>query len=288
MSGKIIVTGATGNIGTPLVKALAEMKADFRAVAHSEEKTQALRAMGVDAVCADMSTGKGLDAAFAGGKALFLNSPFFPQMGEAAEGLVASAKKSGVKHVVKLSGMGADQGSISLARWHRAAEVAVEKSGLAWTHLRPNSFMQNYLAFHAGSIKAQGMFYAPLGDGSVSYVDTRDVAAVAAAVLTNPSAHVGKAYTITGPEALSSQRAAAILSEATGKAVAYVDVPESAALDSMLKMGMPDWMVKALLELFAINKAGYTASVSGDVKAVTGQAPRAFASFAKENAEAFR
>jgi len=287
MPGKIIVTGATGNIGTPLVKALVEMKADFRAVTHSEGKASALRGIGVDAAPADMSSGQGLDKAFEGGKVLFFNSPFFPGMGEAAPGLVAAAKKAGITHIVKLSGMGADQGSISLAKWHRAVEVAIERSGLAWTHLRPNSFMQNYLAFHAGAIKGRGMFYAPQGDGAVSFVDTRDVAAVAAAALANPSAHAGKAYTITGPEALNNQRVAAILSEVTGKTVTYVDVPESAARDSMLKMGMPDWMATALLELFAINKAGYTAAVSADTQAVTGRAPRTFAAFARDNAQAF-
>lgn len=288
MPGKIIVTGATGNIGAPLVKALAEMKADFRAVTHSEGKAAALRSKGVDAANADIATGQGLDKAFEGGKTLFLLTPPFPQMGESARGLLTAAKKAGITHVVKLSGMGADQGSISLAKWHRAVEVVIEKSGLAWTHLRPNSFMQNYLAFHAGAIKGQGMFYAPLGDGAVSYVDTRDVAAVSATALANPSAHAGKAYTITGPEALDNKRVAAILSEVTGKTVTYVDVPEGAARDSMLKMGMPDWMAEALLELFAINKAGYTAAVTGDIKAVTGRAPRAFANFASENAEAFR
>ena len=288
MPGKIIVTGATGNIGSPLVQALVEMKADFRAVTHSEEKARALRGKGVDAAPADMSSGVGLDKAFEGGKVLFLNSPFSPQIGEAADGFVSAAKKAGISHIVKLSGMGADQGSISLAKWHRAAEGAIERSGLGWTHLRPNSFMQNYVALHAGAIKGQGMFYAPLGDGAVSYVDTRDVAAVAATALTNPSAHAGKAYTITGPEALTNQRVAAILSKAVGKAVTYVDVPESAARDSMLKMGMPDWMAAALLELFAINKAGYTATVSGDVHAVTGRAPGTFADFAMDNAEAFR
>lgn len=288
MPGKIIVTGATGNIGTPLVKALAEMKADFRAVTHSEEKAQTLRGKGVDAAPADMSSGKGLEKAFEGGRVLFLLTPLFPQTGESAHGLVSAAKKAGIKHIVKLSGMGADQGSISLSKWHRAVEVAIEKSGLAWTHLRPNSFMQNYVAFHAGAIKAQGMFYAPLGDGAVSYVDTRDVAAVAAAALANPSAHAGKAYTITGPEALANQRIAQIFSGATGKTVTYVDVPENAARDSMLKMGMPDWLASALLELFAINKAGHTSAVTGDVKAVTGREPRTFADFAKENAEAFR
>lgn len=288
MPGKIIVTGATGNIGAPLVKALAEMKVDFRAVTHSEDKAQALRGKGVDAAPADMSSGQGLEKAFEDGKTLFLLTPPFPQMGESARGLVTAAKKAGISHIVKLSGMGADQGTIALAKWHRAVEVAIEKSGLAWTHLRPNSFMQNYLAFHAGAIKAQGMFYAPLGDGAVSYVDARDVSAVAAAVLANPSAHAGKAYTITGPEALANQRVAAILSEVTGKNVTYVDVPEGAARDSMLKMGMPDWMAEALLELFAINKAGYTSAVTGDIKAVTGRAPRTFAAFARENAEAFR
>jgi uncharacterized protein YbjT (DUF2867 family) len=288
MPGKIIVTGATGNIGTPLVKALVEMKADFRAVTHSEEKAQALRGRGVDAAPADMSSGKGLDKAFEGGSVLFLLTPPFPQMGEAAHGLVSAAKKAGITHIVKLSAMGVGQESISLAKWHRAVEVAIEQSGLGWTHLRPNSFMQNYLAFHAGAIKGHGMFYAPLGDGAVSYVDTRDVAAVAAVALTNPSAHAGKAYTITGPEALNNQRVAAILSEATGKAVTYVDVPESAARDSMLKMGMPDWMAAALLELFAINKAGHTSAVTGDIKAVTGREPRTFAAFARENVEAFR
>lgn len=288
MHGKIIVTGATGNIGSPLVNALVEMKADFRAVTHSEEKARALRARGVDAVSADIATSQELDKAFEGGRVLFLLTPFFPQMGESARGVVSAAKKAGITHVVKLSGMGADQGSISLAKWHRGAEVAIEKSGLAWTHLRPNSFMQNYAVYHAASIKAHGAFHLPVGDGAVSFVDTRDVAAVAAKTLTNPASHAGKAYTITGPEALTNTRVAAILSEAAGKTVTYVDVPQGTARDAMLKMGAPDWMADALLELYAINKAGHASAVSGDVQVVTGRPPRTFADFATDNAKAFR
>ncbi|MBI5815132.1 MAG: SDR family oxidoreductase [Nitrospinae bacterium] len=288
MAGKIIVTGATGNIGTPLLDALQKRGANFTAVTHSAEKASALRAKGIDAVNAEMTGHAALNRVFEGGKALFLLTPFFPQMAQLTSGIAAAAKHAGISHIVRLSGMGAEHEQITLAKWHRAAERAVEESGVAWTHLRPNSFMQNYVNFHSHSIKEQGAFYLPHGNGAVSFVDTRDIADAAAEILVNPAAHAGKAYTLTGPAAITNHQAAQTLSSAAGKNVAYVDIPESKAREGMAAMGIPDWMVDGLLELYAVNKAGHTATVTGDIKNITGKAARSFGDFAKDYAGAFK
>ena len=158
-------------------------------------------------------------------------------------------------------------------------EKHIEASGLAWTFLRPNNYMENFLSFHRPD--AQGNIYLPWGSGACSFVAPTDVGAVAAVTLTTDG-HAGKAYTLTGPEALTIGDAARILSDATGRAIRYVDVPESAAREAMLGMKMPESMVSALMELHAIDKAGYAAAVTPAVRDVLERPPTSFTDFVRE------
>src|SRR5262249_36610112 len=151
------------------------------------------------------------------------------------------------------SAMGAgENAAIRLGRWHGQVETALVRSGIPHTILQPNTFMQTYFT-HASSIKSQSAFYLPQGNGKVSLVDTRDIAAVAVEALTE-SGHEGRKYAITGGEALSNYEIAEKLSRALGRKISYVDVTEEQAEDSMRASGVPQWMVRALLELFAISK----------------------------------
>jgi uncharacterized protein YbjT (DUF2867 family) len=195
---------------------------------------------------------------------------------------VDQAKQAGVKHIVKLSAFGCDmEPGILLGRAHRAVEKYVEASGLAWTFLRPNNFMQNFIHFHAPD--KQGNIYLPWGNGAVSFIAAEDIGAVAARALSSEG-HAKKAYTLTGPEALTVAEAAETLSQATGRTIKYVDVPEEAARKAMLDMGMPKGAVDGLMELHAIDKAGYAATVTTTVRDVTGRPAKTFKEFARENA----
>ena len=220
---------------------------------------------------------------------LFLLTPTHPKMIEFTSNLVNGAKESDVKHIVKLSHIRADPNDelqINITRLHRQAEKIIEDSGIPFTFLRPNFFMQNFINFYLG--KDQSSIYLPAGDGKVSFVDVRNIAAVAVQALTANDKHNGKAYSITGPEAISYDQAAKILSEYIGRNISYVNISEDDARKAIMDMGMSGWHTNILLELLMLSKEGYLSSVSHDVEAVTGNKPISFAEFAKEHADAFR
>jgi uncharacterized protein YbjT (DUF2867 family) len=282
MSTTILVTGPTGTIGSQVVAHLAKkqdvtIRAGVRDAAKGKDKLPA----GVVPVDFDYDKPETLGAACQGVDKVFLLTPFAPNQVEIGNRLVDAAKAAGVKHIVKLSALGADQEpGIQLGRWHRAIEKHVEASGIAWTFLRPNNFMDNFAGYYPPD--KEGAIYLPWGNGACSFIDARDVGAVAAACLTS-SGHEGKAYVLTGPDAFTIARAAATLSEVTGRTIKYVDVPEAAAKKAMLDMGMPAWMVDGMMELHAVDKAGYAATVTDDVKKITGTAARSFRDYARDN-----
>lgn len=276
----ILVSGATGNVGREVSKGLFVRGTAVRAAVRSKEKAQGLLPNGVELVTMELARQDSMKQALDGVDTAILITPLNPNMVNMSLNFVEQAKNSGIKHIVKLSGMGAQMEAITMAKWHREVERAIENSGISFTFLRPNSFMQNYVNFFGDSIRTQGVFYLPLGDGKVSLVDTRDIAAVALEVLLNTDAHQGKAYDITGGEALSNYEIADIFSSVLNKTVQYVDVTETDARAAMQQSGMPDVVVQAMMELYAINKAGYTAEISPVVEKITGKRPIAFREFA--------
>jgi uncharacterized protein YbjT (DUF2867 family) len=286
MSNTILVTGATGTVGSKVVQALAG-KADVsvRVAVRDPAKAKGLGA-NAQPVAFDYAKPETIAAAVKGADRVFVLTPFQQDQVELGNRLVDAAKAAGVRHIVKLSAIGSDmEPGIQLGRWHRAVERHLEATGIAYTILRPANFMDNFIHYYPP--QADGNIYLPLGTGAASYIDTRDIADVAALVLTTPG-HDNKAYTLTGGEAVSTAQAAAHLSEATGRAINYVDVPEEAAKKAMLDLGMPGWMVDAMMELHGIVKAGYAAGTTDTVKELLGRAPRTFAQFARDNAAAWK
>ncbi|MBF9253268.1 SDR family oxidoreductase [Pontibacter sp. 172403-2] len=290
MHTTVLITGATGTVGREVVIQLSMLEGDIRVRAgvHSLIKGENLKRLpGVEIVEMDFESQASLHAAFTHADKLFLITPSTKYQVDMSRTLVDEAKKKGVKHIVKLSGIGADEEhGIEMARWHTAIEQYIVASGIPYTFLRSAAFMQNFANYDAESIKNEGKLYQPLGEGRVAYIDVRDIAAVGVEVLTG-SGHEGKAYELTGPEALSNYDVAHILSEVTGKQVAYVDVPEEAARQAMLQQQQPAWMADALLELNRMYKAGGSSKVTDTVRQITGRAPRSFRQFAEDYRECF-
>jgi uncharacterized protein YbjT (DUF2867 family) len=217
---------------------------------------------------------------------MFLLSNGIEGQAEGEINVVNAAKANRVKRIVKLSVWGADAESFAMARMHRTIERAIEESGLEWTFLRPNNFMQGFITYDAATIRAESAFYAPAGAALVNHVDVRDIAGVAVQALTAPG-HAGKAYTLSGPRAISYAEAAATLSEALGKTVKYVDVPDDAARSAMIADGAPEIYADYLIDLYQYFRTGGAAGVTTSVKDVTGRDPISFEQFAREYAAVF-
>ncbi|MDQ3684356.1 MAG: SDR family oxidoreductase [Acidobacteriota bacterium] len=283
----ILITGATGTVGSELVKQLAASGTRARALVRNRAKATSLEQTGFEVAEGDLAKPETLEAALQGVERVFLLSSPGPQMVTAEGNLVEAAKRAGVKHVVKLSAIGAAaDSSLMLGWWHGQIEKQIEESGLAFTHLRPNSFMQNFLGF-APTIKAHDAFYAPMKDAQSSVVDARDIAAVAKAALTE-AGHENQIYTITGPEALSYTEIAEKLSSVLGRKISYVDVPPEAAKKGMMDAGMPEWFAEALNELYAAWTEGYGAIVTDVVRDVAKKESITFDGFARDYAPAFK
>jgi len=279
----ILVTGASGNIGTQLVKELSQRGEKFRATYTSKEKAEKAKTANVEPVVADFGNPESLAAALAGVDRLFLLSANPPS--ESA--VVRAAKAAGVRHVVKLSVIEAPGEAYAFGRMHRAVEKEIEASGIEFTFLRANGFMQNLANQQAASIKAQGAFYFPAANTRISHVDVRDIARVAAAVLTG-SGHAGKAYELTGPDALTYGDMAAALTRVLGKPVSYVAISDDDFRRAMAPSGMPAPVIDGLVDLFAFYRSGRAGRVSPDVESVTGRKATSFEDYARENASAFR
>lgn len=282
MTQRILVTGATGNIGTPLVQQLRSAGADFAVM-----RSQGI-ATGEGVRVASYEDVNALTRAFDGMDTVFLLLPLVENKLQLARNAAEAARRAGVRHIVRSSGAGADPDSpVALARLQGQVDAVLAETGIATTFLRPASFMQNYATFMAAQVKA-GTVYAAHGDAAQSVVDTRDIAAAAAAVLLNPAPHAGKAYTLTGGESLTTQAFLDQVSAALGRPVAYQPVSFDEAASAMAGMGMPPWLVTLLDSLNRVIAAGYTAGISPDVAALTGRTPITAARFAADHVAAWR
>lgn len=279
----IAVTGSTGKVGRELVAALKKAGAEFKVVAR--DPVRAAAALGASAVAGDFARPDSLAPALEGAETAFLLPPTDPAQTAWEESFAAAALKAGVGRVVKLSVAGAAKDTpVRIGRWHHAGEEVLKGSGLAWTMLQPSFFHQNFLG-NAGTIRAQGAFYGAMGTGKVSMVDTRDIAAAAAAALLEPG-HEGKTYVLaTG--AYTYGQAAEVFSKGLGRKVSYLDVGPEKARESMLAGGLPDWYADSLLELFAAVRAGHAGATAPDCERVLGRPPLTLARFVSDFKAAF-
>jgi len=287
----ILITGATGTVGSEVVKQLSAKGENIivKAAARSATDNTFENLNRVQVVQLDYDKPDSLAVALKGVDKLFLLTPFQSNMVDLTSNLVSEAKKAKVKYIAKQSVMGADaEPGITPGRLHRQAEKIIEESGIPFTFLRPNFFMQNFVNYYSNLIRSQGAFYMPAGDAKVSFVDVRDIAAVAVKSLINDNQQKGRTCNITGGEALSYGQAAEILSKAVGKKINYVNVTDQDARNGMKDMSMDEWTIKSMIELFEITRAGYVSEISPIVEQVTGNKPITFSQFAKDYAGAFK
>lgn len=284
MKNRILVTGATGNIGSEIVKRLRARNADFAIMTSRPGSAPA----GVAEVEGDFLDPASLRRAFAGVDTLFLLFPMVPDMPLMAANAVAAAKAAGVGHIVRSSGAGADANSqAAIAKMHGEIDAQVAGSGIAFTLLLPTSFMQNMANFYGESIR-NGALYAPRGNGAMAVIDVRDIADVAVEVLTAPAAHASRSYTLTGPENLTDAQMVSAIAREIGRDVRYVDIPEQAAVDAMTRMGVPPKVIEWLMSLNYVIKQGWAAGESPMVEKIAGHPPRSFGEYVRENAAAWR
>jgi uncharacterized protein YbjT (DUF2867 family) len=242
---------------------------------------------GCQAVLADYSDKQSLRNALNGVTSVYVVCSPIPQLVELESNMLDACKEAGVGHVVLNSAMGAGDYAKSFPGWHRKVEDKLKATGMSYTILRPNGFLQNIVTYNAPSIRAQGAFYVAMGDAKVSYLDVGDIAVVAVKALAG-GAHSGKIYELNGPEAISNQELAKRISKAAGRTVSFVDIPESTQREAMLGLGMPEWHVAALLELQQYYKQGGGAKTDGLLKTLIERAPVTLDQYLTANAREFR
>lgn len=287
MNGTILITGATGTIGSLLVERLAGAGVPFNVFVRRRDEAERFERCGIRAFVGDFTAPHTLGPALKGVDKLFLLSAAHPRQGEWQGNVVEAAVRSGVKHLVKVSAScaGADCPA-PIKRWHHVTEAHIRRTGVPYTFLRPNGFMQNTTKW-ARTIRTKGEFYMPVGDARASQVDARDIAAVAAAVLTSdPSEHDGRIYEITGPRAITYHEVADILSRVCGREVRYVQAGYESTRRSMIESGMEDWLADAVLGTYRFIADGHASHLTDVVEEVTGKPPRSFEQFAHDYAAA--
>lgn len=278
----IVVTGATGTVGSHLVRRLSGVGERVRALSRRPGRGEQLA--GVEWIEADLAHREELPSAFEGADRLFLLTGNAEEMVWLQKNAVEAAQRAGVRHVVKLSALGATDHSKSvIALWHHNVERILQDSGLAFTFLRPHHFMQNLLdpAVHD---REAGRVHSPSRDGRIPFVDARDVAACAAVVLTEEG-HEGRTYTLTGPEALSYGDATEVLSDELGLDLEYVPETMDEAWRRLRDAGRPPWLVAALLAIADYQRrGGATERITDAVERLTGRPPHTVRQFAQDHA----
>ncbi|GAB3799750.1 NAD(P)H-binding protein [Micromonospora zhanjiangensis] len=282
----ILVTGASGTVGRHVVQLLTEGGQRARAMTRNPSGYALPR--GADVVRADFDDPESLRRAVTGVRTVFLLTAPAAPTPDHDLALLAAARSADVASVVKLSAIGTGErfGTATVGAWHQAAEDAVRASGLAWTMLRPSSFASNCLHW-AGAIRAGQPVPDLTGDGEQGVIDPRDIAEVAVAALTDPAAHAGRTYTLTGPELLRVADQATQLAQVIGRPVGTADLPPDAARRQLLASGMPPAAVEATVVGSAWARAGHNATLTADVQTVLGRPPATFRSWARRHREAF-
>ena len=283
----ILVTGASGTVGRAVLDEVRKSGQSFKAMYRSEEDARRTHA-DVATVVADFKEKESLRSALLDIQTVYLVCSPIPELVELESNVIDACRESGVRHVVLNSALGAEDYPKSYPGWHRKVEDKLKTSGMGYTIFRPNSFMQNILAYSAPSICAQSAFFAAMGTARTSFLDVRDIAVVVAKVLASPGQHAGQIYELNGPEAVTNAELAERISQEAGRPVKYVDIPEAAQRKAMQDLGMPEWQITALLELQQYYTGGRGGEVTDVLPRLLGRSPKTLNEFLKEFKASFR
>ena len=276
----ILVTGANGNVGGEIVSQLVAAGHAVRVLLRSQAKAAAISTT-VEIVIGDFADRDSLVRAVDGTEAVYMTSFEHPELLGLQRNLITVARAAGVRVVVRLSGMRANaRDPETMVCDHGLCDQQLVDSGLGYVLLQPNWFFQNFLGCFAASVMR-----LPVGSGRTSFIDVRDIAAVAVAALTDP-AHLGEAFVLTGPEALSHADVARILSEVTGRRFVFEDVTDQAWRAQALLSGMEQRETDGLIGLFRLIRDGSMAEITDDVERVTARPPIGLTAFARDYPEA--
>lgn len=275
-----LIMGASGTVGTEIVKQLVQKGHSLRKATHRSPEH-------ADQVHVNLATGEGLEAAFQGADTAFLMSPpGYPAQDKLLKPLIAAAQKHQLRKVVLMTAMGADAVEDSPMR---QAEIALENSGLNYAIIRPNWFMQNFNTYWLQGILAAGVIALPTGDAAGSFIDARDIGAVVATLLdSDDSSLMNQAYNLTGTESLTHDEVAEILTRITGKAIRYEDTAPEQVKTHLLAASLPEDYADFMLMIMDAFKQGYSSAITPAVKTITGKDPIAFVDYVKAYADAFR
>ena len=283
----ILLTGATGKTGGETAKALAAKGVKTRALVRNAEKAAGLKAAGVEIAIGDVSDAASVRQALEDVDRLLVLLPNSQRQLELEKQLVDLAKKASVRHIVKISSMEAmASAKVPIPQIHWASEEYIRKSGLAWTMIKPNFFMQNLLA-SARSIKENNSFSLPMGNGKTAMSDTRDIGAVTAEALSGKG-HEGKSYEITGPELLTFGQVAERFSEVLGRKISYVAADPAAYLEILKRVLPNEWHANAVSDLFRGIAAGGLEYTTDTFRKLMGREPISLTQFLRDHAGAFR
>ena len=273
MNKKTFVTVSQGNIGKHIVSLLKEKNAVFASGINSTTTKD-------NQIYFNFDDKGSMTKAFEGYDVVFLLFPMHAKMVEWAQNAISAAQAANVKHIVRSSGAGADiNASFFMPHIQGTIDQLIKESGINYTITKPASFMQNFINFFGYDIK-NGTVYQPVGNGKIGWVDVRDIAAVNTQVLLHPNDYINQELTITGPENLSYEEALKYISKAIGKEIAFVDIPNEKANETMLNFGLSTFNIDMLSSLNKIIKAGYAEGITNTVLEVTGKAPIPFQQFA--------
>ena len=286
MSKQILVIGATGRVGSELVKLLIQNGESVRAATRNPSTALSRFHNTVDVVEFDYDRPQTFAPALADIEKVFLTvRPGDNHSDKAAMPLIDEAKKVKVQRIVDITSMGAEQDDTFMLR---ILEKNIEASGIAYTHLRPNWFMQN---FDSGpmfaDIKATGTLHLPAADARVSFIDVRDVAAVGFAALTEAH-HAGRAYTLTGKESLSYFQVVEKISRVAGKEISYIPITENIARETLMKRGILTDLIERWTDFYRKVRRGLCSPISTDVELVLGRSPILFDQYANDYTAAWR
>lgn len=273
----ILVVGASGKVGAELARLL-------NANGHRVKRATSSREPAADQVHLDLVEPKALDLVFDGvDKAFLLSPPGYTNQNELLKPLIEQAKRSNLKKVVLMTAMGAN--AVEEAPL-RQAEIQLERSGLDYNIVRPNWFMQNFNSFWLHGIESERKIFLPVGNAKGSFIDARDIAAVAASLLERDE-YGNQAFDLTGGEALDHDEVAAILSGVTQETITFEDISPDEMLQNLLGAQLPRPYAEFMIMILGFFKAGYSERITGAVEQITGGKPITFAQYASDHRDAW-